>query len=171
MPRQVRAAGRRVLQLASSLGSRAVLLFGHSAGAQLVAKLLADWSTLAEGERPPRIAAVHLSGVFDLRPLLSTSVNDKLGMEGACAERNSPLLEVGALAGIASVRHLVIVGEHDSPAFRAQAEEYATALRDVGCDAIAHVVPNRDHFDICEALAEADSDVMQLVRKELKGLL
>ncbi|XP_043195669.1 kynurenine formamidase-like [Amphibalanus amphitrite] len=168
---QVRTVGRRILQMALDLRSRAVLLFGHSAGAQLVAMLLADWSTLGDSERPPIVAAVHISGVFDLEPLLHTSVNEKVGMDGACAQRNSPMRHVGAVTRISRARHLVLVGEHDSPEFRRQAREYASALKDAKCDATCHILPTRDHFDMCEALADADSDVMKLVKENLKDLI
>ena len=157
--------------MALGLRSRAVLLFGHSAGSQLAAMLLSDWSTLSDSERPPVVVTVHISGVFDLEPLLQTSVNDKVGMDRACAQRNSPMRETGALSRITGARHLVLVGEHDSPAFRKQAQEYACALRDADCDAMCHVLPTRDHFDMCEALANADSDVMRLLRESLKDLI
>ncbi len=69
---------------------RPVFSCGHSAGGHLTAMLLATpWA--ARGLPP---AAVHagcaISGLFDLTPLLATSVNAALGLDAATARRLSP---------------------------------------------------------------------------------
>ncbi|XP_037084380.1 kynurenine formamidase-like [Pollicipes pollicipes] len=151
--------------------SRALLLFGHSAGAQLAAAMLADWSTLPAAQRPLVGAAVYVSGVFDLEPLLSTTVNAALRLDAAGARRHSPLRQCATLAALPEFRHVVLVGEHDSPEFVRQTREFAAGLRQAGCRAVDHVVAGRDHFDVCEALADAGSDVMKVVQQQLADVL
>ena len=65
---------------------------------------------------------VPFVGVFNLRPLLRTSINiPALQLRPDTVARWSPLAETN-LAAVARVPALVVVGEHDSPAFRQQAE-------------------------------------------------
>ena len=71
---------------------RNLLAIGHSAGGHLAAMLLAtDWP--ARGLPPATVrAALPISGLFDLVPLLSTTVNGPLGLDEAEARRLSPML-------------------------------------------------------------------------------
>ena len=73
------------------LGGR-FLVAGHSAGGHLAAMLMAtDWA--ARGAPPDLVpAAVPISGLFDLEPLIHTTVNDALGLDVAEARRLSPVL-------------------------------------------------------------------------------
>jgi arylformamidase len=71
---------------------RRFLVTGHSAGGHLTAMLMAtDWA--ARGV-PAGIAAagMPISGLFDLEPLIHTTVNTALGLDAAEARRLSPLL-------------------------------------------------------------------------------
>ena len=70
-----------------------LVVCGHSAGGHLAACLLAtNWADVA-GDLPPRLvrSAVTISGLFDLSPLVYTSVNDKLGLDDIAARSASPL--------------------------------------------------------------------------------
>jgi len=127
---QVRLAGRRILHLAAELRSSSILLFGHSAGAHLVAMLLADWSTLPHSERPLAGAAVYLSGVFDLEPLLETTVNEPLRMDVECARRNSPMYLMRQISQVSEFAHVVLVGAEESREFHRQSSEFAAALEE-----------------------------------------
>ncbi len=62
---------------------RGVLASGHSAGGHLAAMLLAtDWA--ARGLPAPAVpAALPISGLFDLPPLMHTSVNTAVGLDEA----------------------------------------------------------------------------------------
>lgn len=71
--------------------NRPLLTLGHSAGGHLTAMVLAtDWAAhgLPPGTAP---AGLPISGLFDLPPLLATTVADPLGMDEAEARRLSPL--------------------------------------------------------------------------------
>ena len=54
-----------------------IVVSGHSAGGQLAAMLALDQATRGEG---PIIGLATVSGAFDLRPLLHTSINIDLGL-------------------------------------------------------------------------------------------
>lgn len=94
-------------------------LSGHSAGGQLVAMMMAtDWPGLMA---PVARSAVSISGLFDLEPLRHTSINDKVGLDAASAERNSPML----LRPRVRLPFILAVGEHESAAFHAQSDAMA----------------------------------------------
>ncbi|MCC6720289.1 MAG: alpha/beta hydrolase [Acetobacteraceae bacterium] len=73
------------------LGGR-FLVTGHSAGGHLAAMLMAtDWAARgAPSDLVP--ACMPISGLFDLEPLIHTTVNDALGLDVAEARRLSPVL-------------------------------------------------------------------------------
>jgi arylformamidase len=85
---QMRMAAREL----SRLGRRLVVS-GHSAGGHLAACLLAtDWRSI-DAALPEDLvkAAYTISGLFDLGPLVKTSVNNALGLNETSAEQASPL--------------------------------------------------------------------------------
>ena len=73
--------------------SSSLWLSGHSAGSHLCSQLLSSpwFCSLPSPDRRLVCGVVHLSGVFDLKPLLRTSVNTALGMTEMDAVTFSPL--------------------------------------------------------------------------------
>src|SRR5215813_10246755 len=68
------------------------LLTGHSAGGHLTAAMLAtDWCRVAGVPTDLVRRAIAVSGVFDLGPLVGTSLNDALGLDAPAARAASPL--------------------------------------------------------------------------------
>jgi arylformamidase len=130
--------------LVTHLRPSAVYLAGSSAGAHLVAMALLDgW--LPDGRHPADVfaGAVLLSGIYDLRRLRLTYVNDALGMDAAAAVRNSPLDRLpDRLPPLVVAR-----GEHETDEFAAQ---QARLLAHVRPDTTVTdlVVPGRNHFDL-----------------------
>jgi arylformamidase len=126
---------------------RQIHLAGCSAGAQLAAMAaLADWPLLGVPINPVR-TLTFLSGVFDLRPLPLTYVNDALGLTVEDAMRNSPLLLVDGWEGeLPPV--LLAVGENETGEFKRQSAAFAEAVRLRGCAADLCEIPGRNHFDL-----------------------
>lgn len=62
---------------------RDVWFGGHSAGAHLWASLLeADWFNILHPDLKSRMKGVVLiSGIYDITPLIYTSINDTLGLD------------------------------------------------------------------------------------------
>lgn len=125
---------------------RALLAMGHSAGGHLAAMLMAtDW--VARGL--PRIVAAGLpiSGLFDLPPLLATSVAAPLGLDDAEARRLSPLF-MPAPGG----RIHAVVGGDEGVEYTRQSRLIAEAW-----GGSWEALPGLNHFTVVEGLARADS--------------
>lgn len=130
----------------------ALVLCGHSAGGQLVTELALQQAQQAQAFAQPIAGVVAVSGVFDLRPLVHTSLNERLGLDAASAQAASPLLRVraGAAPG------LWLWGEAETPAFHAQSLAMAERWCAQGNATQAHAVPGADHFTVLSALAEPE---------------
>lgn len=119
-------------------------LGGHSAGAHL-----ALMSCLGE-ERLVGIESLFLiSGIYDLRPLVGTYINEPLKLDAKQAERLSPLCQ--ALHGLPPLQ--LVHGEFDPPAFRAQGEALKARATQAGVSAELCAQPDCDHFDILERVS------------------
>lgn len=130
-------------------------LAGHSAGGHLVGRMLCDDVELPQAVRDRIVSSVLISPVADLRPLLETSMNETLGLDEAEAMRESPALRPDP--GGPSVA--VWVGADERPVFLEQAHRLAEAWQ----SAALTVDAGRHHFDVIEALADADSPLTQTV--------
>ena len=121
-------------------------LAGHSAGGHLVARMAVP-GVLPSGVAARLSHVAPISPVSDLRPLLRTSMNEQFGLDMAAAEAESPVL-MRPLPVPVSVR----VGGAELPAFLDQARWLAEAW-----GAPLDIAPCRHHFDVIEALADAES--------------
>jgi arylformamidase len=123
-----------------------LVVAGSSAGAHLAAMV-----ALAQ---PGAVkAAILVSGVYDLAPLIGTSIDQALRLDPATAARNSPLLL--PLEGFP--QSLVCWGEIETGAFKQQSGAFARALRAAGARCVDFEIPGRNHFDVILDLAERDT--------------
>jgi arylformamidase len=127
--------------------------FGHSAGGHLTAMLMAtDWG--ARGLPAGMIAAgFSISGLFDLAPLIATTVNGALRLDEAEARRLSPLF----MAPPGLPFHAV-VGGAEGPEYERQSRGIAEAWGGTW-----EVVPDANHFTMIEPLADARSAMTRRV--------
>lgn len=146
---QCRAAMDWLLD-ASGLTPARVVVAGSSAGGHLAAM-----STTANPQPTRCFAAVLLSGVFDLRPIVATSVNEPLGLTIPDAVRLSPAHT--RVTPIPVVR--AFVGEEETATFKSQSSTYVDKLRAAGVDATYRVVAGRDHFDLIYDLLTPGTDL------------
>ncbi|MBO1325075.1 alpha/beta hydrolase [Acetobacter sp. TBRC 12305] len=144
-------------------GQDRLTIIGHSAGAHLAVELaLADWDrpllagdstlqadTTLRGPACPVRAIVGLSGVYDLRPLLQTPLNDKLCLNAETARVASPVLRVHPVG----VPALFAVGTKETQAFHAQTDIMAHAWRQAGMGADTLHVSGADHFSLLDDIA------------------
>ena len=145
---------RAVTHLAAR-SSGPISLTGHSAGGQLVARMLAPG--MLGSETLARIAAVApIAPVADLRPLLQTSMNKDFGMDIADAEAESPVLQA-----VPDTPVKIWVGSNERPALLAQADALARAW---GVEQI--IVPGQHHFDVIDALLDPSSDMVRFLTAE-----
>jgi arylformamidase len=140
-----------------------IVVAGSSAGAHLAAMvaLAEDAGAPAARPREPEAAAVRprgavlVSGIYDLRPLVGTSINTALALDEAEAARQSPALRPqAALAGFTAAETVLCWGEVETAAFEAQSRAFAAQLQAAGKRCTTFEVPARNHFDIILDLAE-----------------
>jgi len=135
---------------------RRLLACGHSAGGHLVACLFAtDWKKRAPDLPADLVpAALSISGLFDLSPLLHVSMNADLRLDAAEARRVSPLaweVPAGARAFDAWV------GGKESGEFLRQSRAIADSWGRKGVATRYVEVAGADHFTVLDALADPAS--------------
>ena len=127
-----------------------MVIAGHSAGGHLAVEL---------GMRGANGAAVcgilAISGVFDLRPLLATSLNANLGLDADEAERMSPVLRVQA----SPLPALFAVGGDETPEFLAQTKQMTAAWQKAGNQGEELIVEGAHHFSVLEALIAPSNEL------------
>jgi arylformamidase len=158
---QMRAASRELVRLGRSL-----VISGHSAGGHLAACMLAtDWPAFdASLSKDIVIAAYTISGLFDLGPLVETSINNALRLDHEAARTASPLFWGPPLHGSLDA----LVGENESSEYHRQSKSIVDAW---GATAIATrfgTIPNANHFTAIAPLADANSAMVARL-KELAG--
>ncbi len=132
-------------------------VMGHSAGGHLTAMMMAtDWPALDSALPHDLIrAALPISGIFELEPLVHTSINAGPGMDVAEARRESPLfMEI-----CGNAPHLVIAGGAETPEFTRQSDAYCDRFRTERRTMERYDVPGENHFGELERLAESTSEV------------
>lgn len=129
--------------LPAALPADALVLVGHSAGGQIVAELALRATGIA--------GILAISGVFDLEPLIDTSLNAKLGLDSDSAHAASPIHRVSAAPPA-----IFAVGGGETGAFQEQSRRMCEAWTAAGNEAELLIVPKADHFSILESLTEPD---------------
>ena len=134
---------------------RPLVATGHSAGGHLAACLMAR----PEPQAMPVRAAMPISGLFDLPPLVPTSLNKALGLTLEEARRLSPLEWTPPETG-----HLVaVVGGAESGEFLRQSKAIVERWGKAGVAARYHEVPGAHHFDVIAGLADPADPLVDFV--------
>ena len=140
-------------------GQRAVVV-GHSAGGHLAACMLAtDWSTVSGAPAALVGAAYAISGVFELEPLIPTSINAPLHLDIATARAASPLLWPAPQSGTL----VAAVGSNESSEFLRQSRAMADAWGRAGVATEFYAVPGADHFTVLDPLTDPASPMSQRI--------
>ena len=134
---------------------RRPVVCGNSAGGHLTAAMVGtDWSKV---QGAPANLVQHgyaISGVFDVPPLIATSINEPLRLDVAKAREASPLLWPPPPAD----RTLVAaVGGDESQEFIRQSLDIAAAWSRAGVKAECVIVPSTNHFTVVDELARPES--------------
>jgi arylformamidase len=127
------------LQQHSALTPCSTVVSGSSAGAHLAAMC-----STSDPNNNFITGAVLLSGVYDLRPLLHTTVNDPLQLTEDDATELSPQLHA-----VSPIKNVVVAwGEHETNSFKDQSRNYAQLLTEGGCNVVQYEAEERDHFNL-----------------------
>lgn len=156
---QMRMATRELARLGRSL-----VITGHSAGGHLAACMLAtDWPAY-DASLPGDlvVAAYAISGLFDLGPLVGTSINKALQLDDAAAHVASPLFWKTPPRGSLDA----VVGANESAEYFRQSKTIVEHWGAAGIATRFGVIPNANHFTAIAPLADPGSP-MTLRLKEL----
>jgi arylformamidase len=157
--RQMHAAARELARL-----GRPLVISGHSAGGHLAACLLAtDWRAL-DASLPSDlvISAYAISGLFDLVPLVATSINKALQLDAASARAASPLFWKPPGHGSLDA----VVGANESAEYFRQSRTMTEAWAKAGLPTRYGTIAGANHFTAIAPLADPASP-MVLRLKEL----
>lgn len=163
---EIKAGVIYVLKDAASRNFSGVYICGHSAGAHLSAMMLSiDWN--AEGVNPDLLkGAILVSGIYDLRPLINTYVNDPLKMTEESAAKISPQLISSQIIKYSKRRSILIAfAKYDSEEFIRQSQLLYDTLRLASCDVSLKVISDADHFTIVERIMKTDYDLTKEIHR------
>jgi len=153
MDRIVAEVRRAIQWLAEHLGDFGadpgrLYVSGHSAGGHLTAMTMPLRNVRG---------GLAISGIYDLEPVRLNYLNEKLGLDLAEAERNSPLLHLPPMAG----ELVVSYGTSELPELCRQSVDYAQAWAERGL--AGHVLPidGADHFTVLDTLADPNGALAQ----------
>jgi arylformamidase len=148
--RQMRTATRELARL-----GRYLVMSGHSAGGHLAACMLAtDWRAL-DAALPEQLvtAAYTISGLFDLVPLVKTSINHALRLDATAAREASPLFWIAPKRGNLDA----VVGGNESAEYFRQSRSIVEAWGAAGVATSFAAIPGANHFTAVAPLADPHS--------------
>lgn len=145
---------------------RPLVASGHSAGGQLAACLLATNWREVDPDLPEQLvtAAYGISGVYNLKPLTETTINDALRLTLDGAERESPFFWP-APSGLTLD---AVVGGAESEEYLRQSRRIVDAWALGGARTRYEEIAGANHFTVIAGLANPDSAMTRRVA-ELAG--
>lgn len=111
---------------------------GHSAGAHLIAAVLAS-----DAPAVPR-AALLVSGIYELEPVLDISVNAQIRLRPEQVDRMSPMRHPPRRP----TRLVVAVGGAETGSWIAQSQRYAEVCAQAGSDSVFLGLPGANHYTV-----------------------
>lgn len=156
-----------------------IVLAGSSAGAHLAAMTAIDASPASQAiaaagaalprsssdPQPPNRernrravrAVVLVSGIYELEPLVGTTINHALKLDAQAARAHSPSLQ-----GLRDFpRSIVCWGEHETEQFKRQSQSFAQALTAAGAVTESFEIARRNHFDVIMELTDSGTRLGQ----------
>jgi arylformamidase len=145
---------------------RPLVVSGHSAGGHLAACLLAtDWQALDPALPKDLVRAAYgISGLFELEPLVGTSINKALGMDAASARAASPLFWTPPAGKSLDA----VVGANESAEYLRQSHAMVERWGAAGVATRFGTVADANHFTAIAPLADPCSSMVLRLR-ELAG--
>ncbi|KAA0683780.1 alpha/beta hydrolase [Azospirillum brasilense] len=165
--RRTREGLRWIHRNAASLGGDPdrLTVSGHSAGAHLIAMALAEDAGAGAGAGADRLedgaikAAVLISGIYELAPVLDITVNETIGLRPEMVDGVSPMRHPPSTATALTV----VVGSAETPAWIAQSRDFATLCQCRGSRCSYHTLAGEDHFSIMARMETPDDALSRLV--------
>ena len=151
-----RQVAQSVTEAAGLVGGP-IAMTGHSAGGHLAARMICTDGTLDQDVARRIISCVPISGVFDLRPLMRTQMNEVLQLDDTEAARESPAF----LTPLTGVPVTAWVGGAERPEFIRQSRLLADIWAGLGAATEVVVDPGLHHFNVISALADPGSALVR----------
>lgn len=129
-----------------------VIASGHSAGGHLAACLLATEECVP--------AAYAISGLFDLTPLISTSINAALRLDNAEAQALSPLYWPAPEEKLLDL----VVGSEESGEYVRQSRLIADEWGEQGVETHIEALTGANHFTVIAPMADPTSPMVARLR-------
>ena len=147
--------GREVataISLAAKEIAGPIRLTGHSAGGQLVTRMISGVPLLPEAVLDRIEGVTSISGVHDLRPLMRTEMNEILKIDAPEASAESPVL----LEPLKAIPVMAWVGAAERPEFVRQNRALYEMWRGFSTPMQMHEDQGRHHFDVIDGLANPE---------------
>lgn len=136
-----------------------IVVSGHSAGGHLAARLLCrdleDRGLLPAPAAKRLRAALSISGLHDLAPLIHTEMNATLQLTEKTAAAESP----ARLTPRPGTRLIALAGADERPEFLRQARLIEEQWDGSQADVDTRIIPGRHHFDVIEILTDPAHEI------------
>ncbi len=152
---------RNAVELIRSRTGRRPVVFGHSAGGHGAACMLSEARASA---------AVAISGLFDLEPLVPTSLNVALRLDAREASALSPVhwpAPNGSTPGGTVLD--CVVGAAETAEFVRQSKDMADFWGGKGVDTRFEALAGLNHFTVLDPLADPDSALVRRIAELAKA--
>lgn len=136
-----------------------------------MAKMLSNADFLDSCPGSDRLQGAFLvSGVYDLRELVHTSVNQAVQLPSEWAVSLSPMFDCFTHLQARRVRLYIFAGQYDSPTFKKQSREFYELLHNTCLmqHMYLEIKDNMDHFDIVECFANQDNFLRNLLVHDIR---
>ena len=136
---------------------------GHSAGAHLIAAVLARHDRATSVPMGMPASAVLISGVYELEPVLSISVNAEIRLRPDQVAAMSPMRHPPCKP----VRLAVAVGGAETQGFVEQSKRFAATCAAQGADARFIAYEDCDHYTVMRHFESPQGELTRLVVRDL----
>mgnify|MGYP001459902778 CR=1 FL=1 len=160
----VERAVARIWQHADAAERQHMVLSGHSAGGHLTAALFTTGWTGFGLPPSPFVGGLPISGVFELEPIVHTSMNADIRLTPERARAFS----VDERAPRVSAPVLFAVGGAESPEFVRQSADQAQRWAALS-GGRSYPIAGRNHFSVIDTLRDRGSELFTLAERLLQG--
>ncbi|MDK4712434.1 alpha/beta hydrolase [Rhizobium sp. CNPSo 4039] len=150
------------ITVAAELVGGPIVLTGHSAGGQLVARMMTTTSPLGEAILKRIRHVLAISGLHDLRPIMKRSMNAQLRIDDAEARMESPAL----LEPVDNIRLTCWVGGAERAEFIRQNALLSNIWTGLGAATKVVVEPDKHHYSVLDGLTDAEHPLTRTLLAE-----
>ena len=138
---------------------------GHSAGAHLIAMVLAQAPSVFSLPDGMIRRAYLMSGIYELSPVLNISVNQEIRLGPEDIHALSPI----HFPPSKNTPYEIIVGAAEPPGWVAQSVDFASNLSEQGAQSNLTILPGRNHYSILQDMEAPDGLLAARFIKDIQG--